>query len=57
MTGGEHEQSDRSARPTIVIADDAAEVRALVRIRLRLSQKVDVVAEVSNGAEAIEAVP
>ena len=46
--------SDR--RPTVVIADDAVEVRALVRTRLRLSGKLDVVGEAANGVEAIEAV-
>ena len=44
------------ARPTIVIVDDAAEVRALLRTRLRLSRKLDVVGEGATGAEAVEAV-
>jgi PAS domain S-box-containing protein len=39
-----------------VVVDDAAEVRALVRARLRLAGKLDVVGEASNGAEAVEAV-
>jgi PAS domain S-box-containing protein len=38
-----------------VIVDDAAEVRALVRTWLRLSRKIDVVAEASDGVEAIAA--
>lgn len=41
--------------PTIVIVDDAAEVRALVRTRLHLSRLVSVVGEAANGAEAVEA--
>ncbi|GAA4697019.1 PAS domain S-box protein [Nocardioides conyzicola] len=45
-----------STRPTIVVVDDAAEVRALVRARLRLSGLLDVVGEAGNGAEAVEAV-
>ena len=45
-----------STRPTIVVVDDAAEVRALVRTRLRLSGLLDVVGEAGNGAEAVEAV-
>ncbi|MEP9364030.1 PAS domain S-box protein [Nocardioides sp. CN2-186] len=43
-------------RPTIVVVDDAAEVRALVRARLRLSDKLDVVGGAANGAEAVELV-
>ena len=42
--------------PTIVVVDDAAEVRALVRTRLKLSGKFDVVGEGANGAEAIDSV-
>ena len=38
VTGEEGAQSTRSRRPTIVVVDDAAEVRALVRTRLRLSR-------------------
>jgi PAS domain S-box-containing protein len=45
-----------STRPTIVVVDDAAEVRALVRTRLRLSGRLDVVGEAGNGAEAVELV-
>jgi PAS domain S-box-containing protein len=43
-------------RPTIVVVDDAAEVRALVRTRLRLSGLLDVVGEAGNGAEAVQVV-
>ncbi|GAW50103.1 PAS/PAC sensor hybrid histidine kinase [Nocardioides sp. PD653] len=39
-----------------MVVDDAAEVRTLVRTRLRLSRKLDVVGEGADGAEAIEAV-
>jgi PAS domain S-box-containing protein len=39
--------------PTIVIVDDAAEVRALVRTRLRLSRRIEVVGEGADGAEAV----
>jgi PAS domain S-box-containing protein len=42
-----------SVRPTVVVIDDAPEVRALVRTRLRLSGLVDVVADGSDGTEAI----
>jgi PAS domain S-box-containing protein len=38
---------------TIVIVDDAAEVRLLVKTRLRLSGKVTVVAEGADGTEAV----
>ncbi len=52
MSGG---TADREpARPTIAIIDDAAEVRLLVRTRLRMSRKLEVVAEGGNGAEAVE---
>lgn len=51
--GGE---ADRGARvPTIVIVDDASEVRLLVRTRLRLSGKLEVVGEGATGAEAVAA--
>jgi PAS domain S-box-containing protein len=43
-------------RPTIVVVDDAAEVRTLVRARLRLSGRLDVVGEAGNGAEAVDVV-
>ena len=43
-----------STRPTIVVVDDAAEVRALVRARLRLSGLLDVVGEAGNGAEGYD---
>jgi PAS domain S-box-containing protein len=39
--------------PTIVIVDDAAELRALVRARLRLSGLFDVVGEGANGEDAV----
>jgi PAS domain S-box-containing protein len=39
--------------PTIVVVDDAAEVRLLVKTRLRLSGKVTVVGEGANGSEAV----
>jgi hypothetical protein len=38
---------------TIVIVDDVADVRALVRSRLRLTGKFDVVGEGSDGAQAV----
>lgn len=41
--------------PTVVVVDDAVEVRQLVRARLRLSRALDVVAEAGNGLEAVEA--
>ena len=43
-------------RPTIVIVDDAAEVRTLVHTRLRVSGRLEVVAEGATGVEAVEAV-
>jgi DNA-binding NarL/FixJ family response regulator len=45
-----------AATPTIVVVDDAAEVRALLRTRLRLSGGLQVVAEGTDGAEAVELV-
>ncbi|MCB8957060.1 MAG: PAS domain S-box protein [Nocardioides sp.] len=53
MSGGE--EAREPELPTIVIVDDAAEVRSLVRTRLRLSHKLAVVGEAANGAEAIDA--
>lgn len=47
------EDAGERARPTVVVVDDAAEVRALVRARLRLSGLLEVVAEAANGAEAV----
>ena len=44
------------AKPTIVVVDDAPEVRSLVRSRLRLSGLLDVVGEAGDGAAAIELV-
>ncbi|WP_343907590.1 PAS domain S-box protein [Nocardioides aquiterrae] len=52
MSGGEGAREP--ALPTIVIVDDAAEVRSLVRTRLRLSRKLHVVGEAADGVEAIE---
>ena len=40
-------------RLTVVVVDDAAEVRALVRMRLRLSGHFDVVADGGTGVEAV----
>jgi PAS domain S-box-containing protein len=40
--------------PTVVLVDDAAEVRLLVRTHLSLSGEFEVVAEGSDGLEAIE---
>jgi PAS domain S-box-containing protein len=42
-----------AAIPTIVVIDDSAEVRALIRTQLRLSGRLDVVADGANGFEAI----
>jgi PAS domain S-box-containing protein len=39
--------------PTVVLVDDVPEVRALVKTRLRLSGRFDVVAEGSDGVEAV----
>ena len=39
--------------PTVVVVDDAAEIRALVRTRLRLSGRLDVVGEGASGHDAI----
>jgi PAS domain S-box-containing protein len=43
-----------SPPPSIVIADDASEVRLLIRTRLRLSGAFDVVGEAADGAQAVE---
>jgi len=40
--------------PTIVIVDDAAEVRLLLKARLRVTGMFRVVGEGADGAEAIE---
>lgn len=53
MAGGEGGRGP--GIPTIVIVDDASEVRLLVRTRLRLSGKLEVVGEGATGAEAVEA--
>lgn len=45
---------DGERLPTIVIVDDAVEVRTLVRTRLRLSRRFAVVGEGSSGQEAID---
>ena len=43
-----------SQRPTIVLVDDAVEVRTLVRARLRLSHLIEVVGEGGTGHDAID---
>jgi PAS domain S-box-containing protein len=43
----------RAGAPTIAIVDDAAEVRLLVKARLRLSGKLTVVGEGSDGTDAV----
>ncbi len=53
---GGAELGGEDGRPTIVIVDDAADVRALIRTRLRLSRRLVVVGEGSNGVEAVAAV-
>jgi PAS domain S-box-containing protein len=40
--------------PTIVVVDDAVDVRNLVKVRLRLSRRFQVVGEGSNGVQAVE---
>ena len=40
--------------PTVVVVDDAPEVRVLVRTRLRVSGRFEVVGEGSDGEEAVE---
>ncbi|HET6560496.1 MAG TPA: PAS domain S-box protein [Marmoricola sp.] len=40
--------------PTVVVVDDAPEVRILVRTRLRISGRFEVIAEGSDGEEAVE---
>ena len=40
--------------PTIVVIDDAVEVRVLVRSTLKLSQRFDVVGEGASGRDAVE---
>ncbi|WP_244929129.1 PAS domain S-box protein [Nocardioides sp. W7] len=45
-----------SAVPTIVIVDDAADVRRLLRTRISLSRRLEVLGEGANGVEAIELV-
>jgi PAS domain S-box-containing protein len=42
-----------SSLPTIIVVDDSVEVRLLVRTALRLSGRLTVVAEGSDGAEAV----
>ena len=42
-----------SGAPSIVIVDDAAEVRLLLRTRLRVSGRLAVVGEGADGAEAV----
>jgi PAS domain S-box-containing protein len=43
-----------SARPTIVVVDDAPEVRAVLRTSFHLSGELDVVGEGADGAAAVE---
>jgi PAS domain S-box-containing protein len=43
-----------SAPPTIVVVDDAPDVRMLIKTRLRLSGRLDVVGEGSDGYDAVE---
>ena len=40
--------------PTIVIVDDASEVRVMLKTRLRLSGRLTVVGEGADGSEAVE---
>ncbi len=40
--------------PTVVVVDDATEVRLLLKTRLRLSGRLRVVGEGTNGADAVE---
>jgi len=47
------EERPPSTLPSVVIVDDAVEVRTLVRTGLRLSRKVEVVGEGSSGREAV----
>ena len=53
MSGGQ--EAREPALPTIVIVDDAPEVRLLLRTRLRMSGSLAVVGEGSTGAEAVAA--
>ncbi len=39
--------------PTLVLVDDAAEVRSLIRTHLRLSRRFSIVGEASSGVEAV----
>lgn len=45
---------DRAAQRTVVVVDDAAEVRGLVRTQLRMSDRFVVVAEGRTGSDAVE---
>jgi DNA-binding NarL/FixJ family response regulator len=40
----------------VVLVDDEDDIRALIRIMLRCDGRFDVVAEASNGSEAVEAI-
>ena len=40
--------------PTIVIVDDAPDVRSVIRTRLRVSGRFDVVGEAADGVQAIK---
>src|SRR5262245_5919071 len=48
-----YRQGMGSELPTIVVIDDSAEVRSLVKTRLGLSGKLSVVGDGGNGMEAI----
>jgi PAS domain S-box-containing protein len=43
-----------AAAPTIVIVDDAPDVRSVIRTHLRVSGELEVVGEAADGAQAIE---
>ncbi len=42
-----------TSSPTVVVVDDSAEIRTLVRARLRLSGRLDVVGEGESGQDAV----
>jgi len=45
--------SDAGVLPTVVIVDDSADVRTLVRAQIRLSRQLEVVGEGVNGLDAV----